>query len=310
MTDANPKPPENDVRRRPSRYHRRRRPVSWTGLIFGLMLGTASAIAFAWNVSPIEEFDTAPWQLRDSAKADYMVAIMVAYQHDGDLSRTIGALEDLRLTGDPIQNVADVACELARNGYADSTSGLQGVRAMMTFYQLQGRAGCADELIPLAAPQPTQAVIIAPTPTLPPPPTKTPTLEGVGVASPTPDGGGVVVPTNAPQSQYTLVRLESFCDAEVDGLIEVFVTERDGLTGIPGERVRVNWNDGESVFLTGLKPERGVGYADFAMEAGISYTIEMPGRSDPSQAFETRACVDERGEETLFSYRAFFRPSF
>ncbi len=302
--------PEPQSQRRRSRYERPRRSIRIWALVLGGIWGVVGGLYYAWTVDPIEEFDTAPWQLREADQADYIVALMLAYGYDGDLARTVETLAALRLPGDPITYVADLACDLARSGYVDSASGENGIRAMMRFYQLQGRSGCADELIQIAdVPRATQ-VIVAATATLTPLPTKTPTSLSSQGGTPTPVGVRVV-PTDLPQRAFRLARLENFCDADIPGVIEVYVQEPDGLTGVPGTRVRVTWESGESVFITGLKPERGRDYADFQMEGGRGYIIELPGLSDPStQQIVAAPCTTENGVQSLTSYRAVYRPSF
>ena len=299
--------PRSPRERRPSRYTRPRRPISLSVLLIGIVAGMIIGLFVAWNVSPTEEFDTAPWQLTSQNRADYMVALMLAYAYDGDLPRTINGLTELRLPGDPIQVVAETACQLASTGYANSGSGESAIRAMMQFYQLQGRQGCADQLLPAIVAPATSAVIIAPTPTLPPPPTKTATPEGQVLPTDTP--AARIVPTTAPQSAFRLARLENLCDVQISGVIEVYVQNSDG-TAIPGQRVRVSWNDGSSIFVTGAKPERGLDYADFTMDAGMGYTIELPGLSDPStQPLVAAPCTTAAGRPSVTSYRAVFRPS-
>jgi len=72
--------------------------------------------------------------------------------------------------------------------------------------------------------------------------------------------------------------------------------------------IRARWDGGESRFFTGLKPERGIGYADFQMEAGIDYLIDMPGRSDPvSRPLSAVPCTTESGARALTSYTVIFR---
>jgi hypothetical protein len=74
----------------------------------------------------------------------------------------------------------------------------------------------------------------------------------------------------------------------------------------------VRWNDGESRFFTGLKPELGPGYADFQMSESEEYIVDMPGLSDPvSTALSAVPCVDPiTGELAITSYRVIFRSSF
>ncbi len=302
-------PSGSDRPLRGSRYHRPRRALSWIAVAFGMLAGIAGGLYWAWQVAPIEETDTAPWQLNAQNRADYLVAVMLKYRYDSDLGSAVNRLVELRPPGDPIQYVADIACDLARSGYVDSASGERAIRAMMTFYQLQGRVGCADTLLPpIDGPTPTPNSAANGTPTLPPPPTKTntPTLPPQE-SSPTPEI--LVAPTVVAQSAFDAVRLERFCDADFPGLLEVYVQDVDG-TPRPGERVRVIWRDGQSDFVTGIKPGQGPDYADFLMAPDVGYTVEMPGLSDPTQVIVSDTCFDPTGQETRSSYRAVFRPAF
>ncbi len=291
-----------------SKYRRSPRPFSLVGIILGLALGISGGLTYAWVLNPVIQYDTEPWQLKESDKAQYVVAVMMNYAYDGDPVRAVERLVELRLGDDPIQAVADIACNLATTGYVDSASGLQAIRNMMTFYQLQGRSGCADTLIPGADAPPTPLVVITlPSPTLVPPPSKTPTppISGGATATPTP----FVIVTPQPQSDFVIASINTFCDTELSGIIEVFVQDFGG-DGLPGQAVRVRWDGGEDTFFSGLKPERGPAYADFQMEAGKGYIIEMPGRSDPStDPLNAAPCTTNGGEQAITSYRVVFRPT-
>ncbi|HEX2907830.1 MAG TPA: hypothetical protein VHO69_13260 [Phototrophicaceae bacterium] len=291
---------------RRSKYRHPRREISWIGLLLGLALGIGGGLFYAWTVDARVEYDTEPWQLKAQDRAHYVVAIALDYSYDSDLTRAIQRLVELRSEGDPIQELADVACQLATTGYASTGSGLRAIRSMMVLYQLQGRTGCADTLI-AANEEPTAMVQIdLPTPTPLPPASKTPTPEVTLRVSPTPPR--VIAPTQPPQSDYIVAGVTTFCSTELTGIIEVFVQDYDG-QGVPGEAVRVRWDEGDDTFYTGLKPERGPGYSDFQMEAGKGYTAEMPGRSDPtSQPLVAAPCTTEGGDDAISSYRVFFRP--
>jgi hypothetical protein len=294
--------------RRRSRYDRPRSYVSWLALLIGLTLGVGGGLYYAWNINPVEERDIAPWQLREEDRIAYLAAIMLQYSYDGDLSRTVERLLDLRMdTDDPIQRVADIACDLARSGYVDDNTGLRNLRSMMLFYQNQGKSGCADGLIaldPVTNPN-GDRVLVLPTSTPIPDPSKTPTPRGTEQPTPTDQP---FAPTNAPARRFNLISgLPTFCSAELAGIIEVRVRNFEG-EELPGLPVRVTWNGGESTFYTGLKPERGPGYADFEMEPGFSYTIEMPGLSEPvSTPIVASECNLEGGGQSVTSYRLVFQ---
>lgn len=296
--------PEQEALYRDSRYSRRNRPIAVWALLLGLILGIAFGLSYAWLIDPVQEVDTRPEQLRDDDKAHYTVAVMLAFAYDSDLDAAIQRLISLNLGIDLIGEVASMACDLARTGYVDSSAGLRAVRAMRTFYQLQGRTSCADTIIPDPQTLPLEITleVATPTQTLPPPPTKTPSLSDVTPTS----SGVVVVPTSPPQRTYEGYILRTYCSVELSGTLEVRVRDATNQDA-PGELIRVQWDGGSSDFVTGLKPERGAGYGDFKMESGRSYIVSMPGYSDPiSQPLLADGCFTEDGQQAITSYEVLF----
>jgi hypothetical protein len=291
------------------KYMRPRHIVSWPLLLFGLIVGVAGGLAYAWGVSPVVEYDTEPWQLSQPNKAHYVVAIMLDYSYDGDLNQAVNRLLGLQLPGDPIQAVADIACNLASTGYVDSNSGLRAVRSMMTFYPLQGKQGCADTLLPgvQETPPPTigAAEVVIPTATFIPPATKTPTP--MGGTGPTSTPIRVVVPTAAPRRNFVLANISTFCSSRESGEIQVLVQDVTG-EGVPGQRVRVRWDSGTDQFFTGLKPGEDPGYGDFTMTPGNGYLVDLPNLSEPiAEPLAAVPCTTESGEAATTSYRVIFR---
>lgn len=289
------------------KYVRGRFTLNWIVVVLGLLLGAGAGLGYAWMISPVVEYDTAPWQLSRMDKAHYIVAIMLDYARDSDMNQAVSRLLDMRLGNDPIQAVADAACTLATTGYVESNSGLNAIRGMMTFYRLQNKSGCADTLIGNLDPQPTTVVeVVVPTATLVPPPTKTatPVVPSLPTATPL----QVIVPTAVPQSDYVVANVATFCNVALSGLIEVYVQDDAG-DGVPGIEVRVRWDGGIDRFFTGLKPERGPAYGDFTMEEGTGYVVDLPGRSDPvNEPLAATACSTEAGDRAITSYRVTFRP--
>ncbi len=275
------------------------------GFAFGIILGLLLGLGCAWLLGPIKESSIEPYQLRLEDRHHYMAAIALEYMQRGDLGRAVSKLTELRSSPDPIQGMAAAACELGRSGYLESGGGAAAVRAMTAFYQSQGRRGCADRL-PAApeitrakgaqATQPANAAMPAPPPSKTPPPS-------IGLAPPM-----IGIAPTQPVGRSFAGRLASvFCDPARPGIIEASVVDRRG-EGIPGERIRVYWGDKESIFVSGLKAERGDAYADFEMETGIDYAIDMPGASDPLDAsLSAESCLADGGYESLESYRVVFR---
>lgn len=297
--------------KRPSaRYDHRRRGLSPIIVIIGLIIGLAAGLIIAWVVAPVQQADINPGQLNLDDQTRFLEAIALAYAQDSNLDRAIRRLLDLRLSGDPIQVMADTACTLATSGYVNSSSGFRAVQAMVSFYQLQGRAGCADEVINVQALDATQVVeLTLPTATLTliPPATKTATPEGSLLITATPIVP--LIPATPLPAQFDLANVATSCSAVRPGVIEVLVYAANGSTGIPGQPVRVRWGNEDSLFVTGLQPDRGPGFADFVMEAGLSYLVDLPGQSAVVQpALVASPCTDPTsGERSIITYRVSFR---
>ena len=271
------------------------------GLIAGLLFG----LAFSWALGPPSESNTEPHQLREDDRNHYMVAIALEFKYSGDLRAALQELIALRPGQDPFQELADVACALAMDGFLVSESGMRAVRALTDLYRLQGRSGCAEQLLPgedtVASSEPAPGPL--PDATAPPPlPTKT-----AQSRPPQPTATLRLVATAVPQRQFLPLPARTFCDLALPALIEVYVVDYLG-RGIPGQTIRVRWGNTEDIFISGLKPERGDGYADFQMEAGVSYIIDMPGASVALGAeLSTATCFAPNGRESLKSWRVTFR---
>lgn len=318
MTDKpNSQEPKEKSRRR-SRYDHPSGALSWSILLFGVVIGLVASLYYAWIVQPIREVAVAPWQLetmRDTThllpdQDAYLIGIMLAHNYENDLAKTIERMSTLRLPSeDALQYVADLACRLVRGGYVDSNSRHMTVRILMQFYQLQGRAGCADQLILTEGRAiPTPTAVILPTSTFVPPATKT--VSPFETALPPAEQETLIPPTNTPSASrsFSIVSFESFCSANSAGIIEVRVRNRVTGDELPAMPLRVISDGVSSTFYTGLKPERGLGYADYRMDRGRSYVIEMPEFSTPStREIRAQDCVDETtNTTTLRSYRIIF----
>ncbi len=277
-------------------------------MVLGLAIGLGLGLVYTWMIAPVVEFDTAPAQLSREARTDYLIAISLAYRADADLRRAVDRLLELGLPGDPFQALADTACEIFRQG-VDTNSKRNAIEAMIALYSPQGRTGCADasNLFTIARATPTPFPTVIPvTPSLTPPPSKTPVLFTPPPSITPPTAAPLPTATPLPQADdYLIANIQTFCSTELAGVIEVYV--QSGGRDVPGVTIRVTWGGGSDEFLTGLKPERGVGYADFQMEANRAYTVEIPGQSRRSNPLTASACFTEGGSASSTSYRVIFR---
>ncbi|MEB2289032.1 MAG: hypothetical protein OZ934_13060 [Anaerolineae bacterium] len=283
-----------------SKHVRIGKSISWAALIVGIALGLAAGLFYTWEIDPVIERNTVPWQLGDAAREDYVVAVALSYAANQDLLLAVDRLRAAGPNRDVWEMVAGIACDRIKTGKTVSNSDIRVIRALEQLYAPQGASGCADGLYPTPAPVvfSTPEPVQSPTPTLAPPPSKTPTLP-----APTPLTAEDVRPTSTPAAGgYALGRLQSFCDPDRSGVIEVRVYDRRG-EGVPGLPVTVTWSGSErDSFFTGLKAEREAGYADFAMQAGRTYTISLPGLSAPFPTVEAVPCTAQDGQQAIASY--------
>lgn len=294
--------------RRPLRGRRQgaRRPAPLP-LLLALLAGICTGLILSWSGSSAGS-GAAASILRGVPPEEYAALVARAWSVDGNDLRASERIEAVLPAGaSPAQHMADMACRLASAAAADSPGGQAALWSMRNYYQSSGLRSCADALLP--ALDDHASILLANTPTatpaatLRPPPSKTPAPATTPAAAPT--GTAAPTPTATPLRSFTMTGPAAFCDADRPALLEVYVQDSEK-RGIPAMALRVSWDGGEDRFFSGLKRERGLGYADFEMETGRRYRVNMPGYVNMSRWFATGACVDE-GIQTLRSWRVVFR---
>jgi hypothetical protein len=94
-----------------------------------------------------------------------------------------------------------------------------------------------------------------------------------------------------------LVEREQLCSRNQSPHIEVIVQDEDG-EGLPGVEVWLTWSDGADRAVTGLKPGREPGYADFDVGPDIAYTVSVGELGMPLvTGLRLEPCPVEEGEE-------------
>jgi hypothetical protein len=76
--------------------------------------------------------------------------------------------------------------------------------------------------------------------------------------------------------------------------------------GVPGIEVIVTWQGGENHFLTGLKPELGLGYADFEMAESVAYTVRLAEGGQPVSNLIATECPASGGARLLGGWMLVF----
>ena len=236
--------------------------------IVGLLLGLAAGLYYSWSVNPVEYVDSAPASLRQNFKQDYLALIASAYAQTGDLQRTRARLAALQLE--------DPAGELSRLAQSRLAAGRPEAE-VLALAQLAAVLG--ERPLPGGGRTPTPS-------STPLAPTASPTASPTVTRTPTP------MPTATPGAPFALTDQEQVCDERLGAAqIQVRVLDAAG-NGVPGVELLVIWDAGQDHFFTGLKPELGLGYADFTMQAGTSYTLQLSGGDRPVSGLSAPLCDD------------------
>ncbi len=262
-------------------------------LLTGLLIGFTLGLIYAWAIQPVEYIDTAPSSLRADFKDQYRAVIAAAYLANSDLVR---ARARLVLLGD--EDTFRAVAEQAQRQLAEGDK-VEEARALgiLAIDMGQGVPGAALTRTPQAtsgipsqaSPQPALLSTDAP----PTGSTAQPTTNNTPTASPFPTS--MPVSPTITQTGFSLVRQEEVCTSPLQApLIIVDVKDAAG-TPLAGVLIIVTWDSGEERFYTGLKPEKGMGYADFTLTAGLVYTLRLGESGTPVYGLSAVECQDAQG---------------
>lgn len=326
----------------PSRRVERRSPkrsFPWY-LLTGLLIGLALGLSFAWLIAPTQYVDTNPASLREEFKEQYRRLIAVSYAANGDLAR---AQARLTLLNDP--TIADTLAAQAQRALATGAPS-EEVRALAQLAAVAEAPPASiptaapltqfptdpspptDTPLPEATLLPTNTATASPGPSAtetalletdtPAPETTTPdAVTGTpGPSTPdlptrTPSPTNTPVPSNTPTfaptalSPFILDQRTLICNPDIVGPL-LMVTTQDGDQGIPGIEIILNWANGEEHFFTGLKPELGLGYADFAMTPDVTYTLRLADGSQLITDLLAEQCTADNGKTIWGSWELIF----
>jgi hypothetical protein len=91
-------------------------------------------------------------------------------------------------------------------------------------------------------------------------------------------------PTSTPGGSFVLQEQSLLCDTDPGVPLIVFEIVDAGGNPVPNLEISVTWPGSEERLFTGLKPEFGLGYADFTMTPGERYTVQVqPANAAGSQ---------------------------
>lgn len=265
-----------------------------TGLILGLILG----LVYSWVISPVSQVDTHPNLLRTDYKDIYRSLISRAYRANNNLPRAEARLDLIGDDEPALALAAQAQRFLAEGGDHEMAVILANLSAALkssavaenTPVPPTGTAATSDsDENPTAAEEDTEengGNNLDSTSTMEP------------VSSRTPP------PTESPP--FILQDSSPICDPTLsESLIQVIATNSAG-DGIPGVAIQISLgSDPKEVFYTGLKPELGLGYADFSAEPGLSYQVEIPDSGLIVSDIEVPTCQNESEESYWGSWEIY-----
>jgi hypothetical protein len=250
-------------------------------LILAAAVGLAGGLYYSWVVAPSEQVNTQPDALHSRDKTLYLALIGDLYVYEGDLTQAKTRLGELGMATDGPTLAGVIEAYLDAGGSPDHVRNLA---------RLAEALGARGGVLLVFGPEPTIApatvVPIHIATAIPPTPATSPTP----AASPTP------VPT------YRLVEKTALCASPGSaGTIAVWIQDAQGQP-LPGIEVVVSWSTGQDRFYTGLRPERGAGYADFEMAPAIRYEVYLAdyrGDTAADLASDLQSGLCQSGVEAL-----------
>ena len=267
-----------------------------TGLVLGLIMG----LVYAWVISPVEEVDTHPHLLREDYKDIYRALIANAYQANNNLPRAEARLELIGNEDPALALAAQAQRYLAEGGDVEMAKVLANLSAALQTAAISAAtppSPSTEESSPLQQTENAQTTTAAED-NGEDPAQKSPTPEDEGPSDPTP------TPTESPP--FILQDSSPICDPTLgEPLIQIIATNGAG-EGVPGVALEISLGpDLKEVFYTGLKPEVGLGYADFLAEPGLTYTLEIPESGLVIPDIEVPTCVTESEDSYWGSWEVY-----
>jgi len=282
-------------------------------LVAGLVAGLAMGMVYTWVIDPVEHINTYPALLRADYRQDWVRLAALSYVADGNIGRARARLEGLEqadvatamqalieeyaIAGRPAATLRSLA-ELAKALDVHTP-------AMLVYMVTPTTSSPAHAVAPSLTPTPTPTaqLIASVTPTSTPRaslPSPTPTRKPTRTPRPP-------TPTPLPLPPFQLVQQEQICTVGQPPRIEVVVMDERG-AGLDGVEVWLMWPGGADRAVTGLKPQKGAGYADFdaeqqeagSMAGSVNYTLGIGELGMPLVTdLRITLCPSQKGKEPL-----------
>jgi len=268
----------------------------WVSLI-AIVIGFSLGLLYAWVISPIRYIDTTPNTLRADFKDQFRIAIAASYASTHDLGR---AKARLALLGDADTSQALTAQSQRMLAAGEAREDVQQVAQLATnlitgLAQFQPSATVQATVSQVTVP-PLTAATAAGTNTPTVIPVESPTLESTPAIIFTPTARPTHTPVPTPGAPYVPVAQDTVCNSNLtEGLMQISVVDKHNHQ-IPGAEIIITWSGSEEHIFTGLKPEIANGYADYIMQAGVSYSVRVGESGTPASNLTAPSCTDSGGQ--------------
>jgi hypothetical protein len=285
-------------------------------ILLALLVGLGLGLVYAWMISPRRVLNAEPKTLRADFKDQYRSLIAAAYVATGNLPR---ARARLSLLGD--SNSVEALDGQAQRMQANHQSFERAdqIAALALALDNNPKGNSTSNAATSGQPVATPTVEITDTPEnimtatslssteVPVDLTETPQV----IDTQTIVSEVTVRPTNTstpvPGEPFALTGQETVCDPNVpDGLLQVIVLS-SGRRQIAGVEIDITWDGGKEQFFTGLKPELGNGYADYAMAPEVTYSVQLVRGSDIALGITAPTCQSPSGESFLGGIKLTFQ---
>jgi hypothetical protein len=205
-------------------------------LLVSVGIGFGIGLSVAWVFWPVQYVNADPADLRQRYKDDYIRMIGAAYVNDGDIAKARQRLNRLSVNFST-KSFTDLFIREQKAG--------RDVQTLDALALLAQGLGLGTYSIPT--------------------PTATPIASNPSKPAPVATTAGFQVTE----------RTKLTCGEEPNQAnLQFFVRDNQG-KDLPNIGIDIRWENGEDTVYTGLKPERGIGYADFEAAPG-TFTVTIP----------------------------------
>lgn len=287
---------------------------SWY-LLTGLVIGVTIGLLFAWRLSPVEYINTAPASMRADFKAQYRALAAAAYLASGNIERAEKRLAELKDGDITLQLSAQAQTWLDGTHPETEVRGLNMLAAALQLGPLptliQASQITPSPALVFSIPSATPVIILTSALDLTATPTSTSTATGQPKTTLTLPPTITPLPTRTatptPGGAYVLQKQEFICSLNLNQpLIQVQTFDAGGAP-VPGVEIIVRWDGGEDHFFTGLKPDLGLGYADYTMNQGVTYNLRLAAGGQSVNGLTATECQASDGSRIWGSWSLSFQ---